>query len=51
MSGDFEDQVAGVAALHDPVRRALYLFVASSADAVSREQAASAVGVQKPLAA
>ena len=51
MTGDFEEDVAGVAALNDPVRRALYLFVASSAEAVSREQAAAAVGVQKPLAA
>jgi predicted ArsR family transcriptional regulator len=51
VSGDFEAQVAGVAALNDPVRRALYLFVANSADAVSREQAATAVGVQRPLAA
>src|SRR5215210_3201013 len=51
MSGDFEDQVAGVAALNDPVRRALYLFVVNSPEAVSREQAASAVDIQKPLAA
>ena len=51
MTGDFEAQVAGVAALNDPVRRALYLFVANSAEAVSREQAAAAVGVQKALAA
>src|SRR5690606_669386 len=51
MAGSFEEQVAGVAALNDPVRRALYRFVADSAEAVSREQAASAVGVQKALAA
>ena len=51
MSGDFDAQVAGVAALHDPVRRALYLFVVGSADAVSREQAAAGVGVQRALAA
>jgi predicted ArsR family transcriptional regulator len=51
MTGTFEAQVAGVAALHDPVRRALYLFVANSTEAVSREQAATAVGVQKALAA
>jgi predicted ArsR family transcriptional regulator len=51
MAGDFEEQVAGVATLNDPVRRALYEFVAGSAEAVSREQAAAAVGVQKPLAA
>jgi predicted ArsR family transcriptional regulator len=46
-----DDQVAGVAALNDPVRRALYRFVASSAEAVSREQAANAVGAQRALAA
>jgi predicted ArsR family transcriptional regulator len=51
MTGSFEDQVAGVAALNDPVRRALYLFVSNRAEAVSREQAGAAVGVQKALAA
>lgn len=51
MSGNFEAQVASVSALNDPVRRALYLFVSNSAEAVSREQAAAAVGVQKALAA
>ena len=51
MTGDFEQQVAGVAALNDPVRRELYRFVATSAESVSREQAAAAVGVQKALAA
>lgn len=48
---DLEEQVAGVAALHDPVRRALYLFVVGSPEPVSREQAAAAVGVQRALAA
>lgn len=51
MTPSLEEQVAGVAALHDPVRRALYLFVSNSAEPVSREQAAAAVGVQKALAA
>ena len=51
MAADFEMQVAGVAALNDPVRRALYLVVANSREAVSREQAAEAVGVQRALAA
>lgn len=51
MDRDLEAQVAGVAALNDPLRRSLYLFVSRSADAVSREQAAAAVGVQKALAA
>jgi predicted ArsR family transcriptional regulator len=38
-------QVAGVGALVEPARRALYLYVASTGGAVSREQAADAVGV------
>jgi predicted ArsR family transcriptional regulator len=48
---DFEAQVSGVAVLNDPVRRALYQFVVDSVDAVSREQAAEGVGVQRALAA
>jgi predicted ArsR family transcriptional regulator len=51
MTDDFEAQVAGVAALNDPIRRALYRSVVDSGEPVSREQAAAAVGVQKPLAA
>lgn len=42
MSDDFASQVAGVGALAEPARRALYLFVIGQPDAVSREQAASA---------
>lgn len=42
MSDDFAEQVAGIGALAEPARRALYLFVASQSDAVSREQAADA---------
>jgi predicted ArsR family transcriptional regulator len=51
MTEDFEAQVAGVAALNDPIRRALYRFVVDSGEPVGRERAAAAVGVQKPLAA
>ncbi len=51
MSQDFDQQVAGVAVLSDPVRRALFRHVAASAEPVSREQAADAVGVQRSLAA
>lgn len=39
----FEEQVAGIGALVEPARRALYLFVVAQPDAVSREQAARAV--------
>lgn len=51
MTGPLEAQVAGVAALHDPIRRSLYLFVTKSGDAVSRDQAATGVGIQRALAA
>ncbi len=45
VSDDLADQVSGIGALVEPARRALYLYVASQPDAVSREQAATAVGV------
>jgi predicted ArsR family transcriptional regulator len=51
VTGSFEDQVAGVAALNDPIRRRLYQFVVDSTEPVSREQAATAAAVQKALAA
>jgi predicted ArsR family transcriptional regulator len=41
----FAASVAGVAALAEPVRRDLYLFVAGQPEPVSRDQAAAAVGV------
>jgi predicted ArsR family transcriptional regulator len=41
----FASSVAGVAALAEPVRRDLYLFVAGQAEPVSRDQAAAGVGV------
>lgn len=40
-----------VAILAEPVRRALYLHVARQPDAVSRDQAAGAVGIDRSLAA
>ena len=43
MSDELAEQVAGVGALVEPARRALYLYVAGQPEAVSREQAASAV--------
>lgn len=43
MSDELADQVTGVGALVEPVRRQLYLYVASQPDAVSREQAATAL--------
>jgi len=43
--------VAAVAALTDPVRLKLYEYVAGQADAVSRDQAAEAIGVDRHIAA
>lgn len=51
MTADLERQVAGVAALGDPVRRSLYRFVAQAPEPVGREEAAAAVGVRRTLAA
>ena len=39
------DQAAGIGALAEPVRRALYEYVVAQQDAVGREQAAEGVGV------
>jgi predicted ArsR family transcriptional regulator len=47
---DFDARVAQVAALGEPVRRALYRFVVSQGDAVSRDQAAAGVGVAHHVA-
>lgn len=45
MADELAEQVAGVGALMEPARRELYLYVAAHPDAVSREQAAGAVGL------
>jgi predicted ArsR family transcriptional regulator len=45
VSDELDEQVAGIGALVEPARRALYLYVASQLDAVGREEAASAVGL------
>lgn len=42
---DLADQAAGIGALAEPVRRALYQYVVAQQDAVGREQAADAVEV------
>lgn len=47
---DFPSRVASIAALAEPVRRALYLFVAAQPEPVSRDQAAEAVGVAHHVA-
>jgi predicted ArsR family transcriptional regulator len=42
---DFQSRVTSIAALAEPVRRDLYLFVSSQTEPVGREQAAAGVGV------
>lgn len=49
-SRDFADRVSGVAALAEPVRRALYLYVAGHREAVSRDDAAAGVDVPRHTA-
>ena len=43
MADNLTEQVAGIGALAEPARRSLYLYVAAQPEAVSREQAATAV--------
>jgi predicted ArsR family transcriptional regulator len=45
VSDELAEQVAGVGALAEPARRALYLYVVAQPEPVSREQAANAVGM------
>ena len=47
---DFDSQVSSIAALAEPVRRALYLYVVGRPAPVGREEAASAVGVAHHVA-
>jgi predicted ArsR family transcriptional regulator len=48
---DLDRRLDDLAALAEPVRRALYLHVARQPDAVGRDAAASAVGIGRALAA
>jgi predicted ArsR family transcriptional regulator len=48
---DFAAHVAGVASLAEPLRRALYRFVATREGAVSKDEAAAAMGVARSVAA
>jgi predicted ArsR family transcriptional regulator len=47
---DFDAQIAGVAALGEPVRRALYRYVVAQPSPVSRDQAAEGTGVPRHVA-
>ena len=48
---DLDQQLTGLAGLGDPLRRALYRYVAGRGLPVSRDEAALAVGISRPLAA
>jgi predicted ArsR family transcriptional regulator len=48
---DIDQQLAGLAGLGDPIRRGLYRHVAERGVPVSRDDAAQAVGISRPLAA
>jgi predicted ArsR family transcriptional regulator len=48
---DIDQQLTGLAGLGDPLRRALYRQVAERGVPVSRDDAALAVGISRPLAA
>lgn len=48
---DVDQQLTGLAGLVDPLRRALYRHVAERGVPVSRDDAARAVGISRPLAA
>jgi len=50
-NNDFEERIAGVASLAEPQRRALYRYVVNQGDAVSKDQAAAALGVARSVAA
>src|SRR5919106_6384849 len=48
---DIDQQLTGLAGLGDPLRRALYRHVVEQGEPSSREDAAAAVGISRPLAA
>jgi predicted ArsR family transcriptional regulator len=48
---DVDQQLTGLAGLGDPLRRALYRYVAERGVPVSRDDAAQAAGISRPLAA
>lgn len=50
MAGDLDARLDQLAALGEPIRRALYRFVAAQDEAVTREQAAVGVGVAQHTA-
>jgi predicted ArsR family transcriptional regulator len=49
-SAAFDAQVTGIAALGEPIRRALYRYVVAQAAPVNRDQAAEGAGVARHVA-
>jgi predicted ArsR family transcriptional regulator len=47
---DLPERVAGIAALADPIRRDLYLYVSTQSAPVSRDQASDALGIARHTA-
>jgi predicted ArsR family transcriptional regulator len=50
-TGDFDERVAGVASLAEPQRRALYRYVVTRGAAVGKDEAATAMGMPRSVAA
>ena len=50
-AASFDEGLAAIGSLQEPVRRSLYRYVIGQAGEVSRDEAAGAVGVQRSLAA
>src|SRR5215204_4494989 len=50
-ASDIDQQLTGLAGLGDPIRRTLYRYVAERGTPVSRDDAAQAAGISRPLAA
>jgi predicted ArsR family transcriptional regulator len=50
MDHNLDEQLAGIAGLADPIRRALYRHVAERGVAVARDEAARATGISRTLA-
>src|SRR5215218_6166284 len=50
-ASDVDQQLSSLAGLGDPIRRALYRYVAERGVPVSRDDAARAAGISRPLAA
>jgi len=50
-SGDVASQISAIAALNEPIRRALYGYVLERPGPVGRDEAAEAVGITRELAA